>query len=292
MAVATGFESFVTEQVPLASRTWLGIGGPAELLATPTTLDELVALVKWCSQEGKQVRVLGGGSNLLVRDAGTQGVVLLLSAPCFCGVEVNGTQVKVGGGATLAEAITLSVGAGLAGLDALVGIPGAIGGALHCNSGSQGGDIGQWVQQVTLLARDGEVITRSRGEMVFGYRESSLDELAIIDATFALDEDDPERLTKRMQKQWIVKKGSQPLIDQRTACAFKNPRGMSAGSLIDQAGLKGTAVGAAEVSEKHGNFIVAKQGATSDDVLKLIDQVRSRVAERLGVELETALEIW
>lgn len=292
MTIASGFESFVAEKAPLAARTWLGLGGAAELLATPTSVEQLAALVTRCRDERAPVRVLGGGSNLLIRDEGVAGVVVLLSAPCFASVSVSGSTVTAGGGASLAEAITLSVGAGLAGLDALVGIPGAVGGALHGNSGSHGGDIGQWVQQVTVMTRSGEVITRQRDEMVFGYRESSLDELVVVDATFQLDEDDPNRLTKRMQKQWIVKKANQPMADERTASIFKNPRGMSAGSLIDQAGLKGASVGGAVVSDKHGNYIVARDGATSDDVLKLIDLVRSRVAERLGVELETSLEIW
>ena len=134
--------------------------------------------------------------------------------------------------------------------------------------------------------------TRSREELVFAYRESSLDELVILGAEFELERDDPEELTKRMQKQWIIKKASQPLGHQSAGCIFKNPRGMSAGMLIEQAGLKGTRVGGAEVSERHANFIVADQGATSQDVLELIDLVRERVTERLGIELETEIEIW
>lgn len=292
MSLATGFESFVTNDVPLAPKTWLGLGGPAQHLAAPTSVEDLAALLKRCHEESAPVRLLGGGSNLLARDQGVEGVVVSLRSASFTGVTVDGKSVTLGGGASLAEAITLSVGAGLAGLDALVGIPGTIGGALKGNSGSHGGDIGQWLQKITLISRDGHVTTRDRSEMVFGYRESNLDDLIVVDATFELDQDDPERLTKRMQKQWIVKKANQPMTDERTACIFKNPRGMSAGALIDQAGLKGAEVGGASVSTKHGNFFVAKEGATSDDVLKLIDLVRSRVAERLGVELETELEIW
>ena len=127
---------------------------------------------------------------------------------------------------------------------------------------------------------------------MFAYRQSSLDELVILDAQLRLESDDPEDLTKRMQKQWIIKKSSQPLSHQSAGCIFKNPRGMSAGMLIDQAGLKGTRVGQAEVSDRHGNFIIANPQATSDDVLKLIDLVRERVAERLGIELEREIEIW
>jgi UDP-N-acetylmuramate dehydrogenase len=128
--------------------------------------------------------------------------------------------------------------------------------------------------------------------LVFAYRESSLDELAILGARFELESDDPEELTKRMQKQWIIKKAAQPLGHQSAGCIFKNPRGMSAGMLIEQAGLKNTRVGGAEVSQRHANFIVADTSASSADVLKLIDLVRERVEERLGVTLETEIEIW
>lgn len=292
MAFPSGFESFLTEQVTLADRTWLQVGGPAAYFAQPTSVEDLVSLVKRCAKEGLPVRVLGGGSNLLIRDEGVAGVVVHLTAPCFTSIKADGSQLVVGGGAALSSTVSESIRLGLAGLDALVGIPGTIGGALHGNAGARGGDIGQWASQATVLTRSGEVLTRTREDLRFAYRESSLDELVILDAGFSLEEDDPEKLTKRMQKQWIVKKASQPISDQRTACIFKNPRGMSAGMLIDQAGLKGAAVGGAEVSSDHANFFVTHDGASSADVLKLIDLVRSRVAERLGVELETELEIW
>jgi UDP-N-acetylmuramate dehydrogenase len=142
------------------------------------------------------------------------------------------------------------------------------------------------------MTRSGEILTRSREELVFAYRESSLDELVILDAQFELEQEDPEELTKRMQKQWIIKKAGQPLAHQSAGCIFKNPRGMSAGMLIEQAGLKNTRIGGAEVSERHANFIIADEGATSADVLKLIDHVRETVLERLGIELEREIEIW
>jgi UDP-N-acetylmuramate dehydrogenase len=229
---------------------------------------------------------------VLVRDEGVAGLVVRLSAPAFCEISLDKQIVSAGGGAKLGHAISVSVREGLAGLEALVGIPGTIGGALHGNAGSRGGDIGQWTCQATVMTRAGEVIERSREELVFAYRESSLDELAILSARFELERDDPEELTKRMQKQWIVKKASQPLGHQSAGCIFKNPRGMSAGMLIEQVGLKSTRFGQAEVSDRHANFIVADSGATSVDVLRLIEIVRERVAERLGIELETEIEIW
>jgi UDP-N-acetylmuramate dehydrogenase len=128
--------------------------------------------------------------------------------------------------------------------------------------------------------------------MVFGYRESSLDELAIIEARLELELDDPQELAKRLQKQWIVRKASQPMGHQCAGCVFKNPRGVSAGELIERAGLKGTRIGGAVVSDRHANFIIAEPDCTSNDVLRLIDLVRDQVRDRLGVELELELEIW
>jgi len=277
---------------PLAPHTWFQLGGPAQFFAQPNSQDELAALVRRAREEDLPVRLLGGGSNILVRDQGVPGLVIQLSAPAFCEVQVTKQDATAGAGVKLGHLISTTVREGLAGLEALVGIPGTLGGALHGNAGSHGGDIGQWTCHATVMTRDGEILERTREDLVFAYRQSSLDELAILSAKFQLDSDDPEELTKRMQKQWIVKKASQPLGHQSAGCIFKNPRGMSAGMLIDQAGLKGTKVGGAEVSDRHANFIVAGEGAKSDDVLQLIDQVRERVKERLGIELELEIEIW
>ena len=292
MSLAKGFEHFVKRAEPLAPHTWFHLGGPAEFFAEPNTVEELQALVRRAREENVAIRLLGGGSNILVRDQGVPGLTVRLSAPAFSEISTDGQVVSAGGGAKLGHAISTSVREGLAGLEALVGIPGTIGGALHGNAGSRGGDIGQWTCQATIMTRAGEIITRSREELVFAYRESSLDELVILSAKFALDKDDPEELTKRMQKQWIIKKASQPLGHQSAGCIFKNPRGMSAGMLIEQAGLKNSRSGQAEVSERHANFIVADPGATSQDVLTLIELVKQRVLERLGIELETEIEIW
>jgi UDP-N-acetylmuramate dehydrogenase len=282
----------VVEKVPLADRTWFKLGGPAQYFAEPSSIDELTAVVKRCRDEGLPVRLLGGGSNVLVRDEGVAGMVISLSHPSFCDIKLDRHRVTVGGGAKLANVITVSVGAGLAGLEPLVGIPGTIGGALHGNTGTHGGDIGQWASRATVMTRAGEILHRERNELVFAYRQSSLDELVILDAEFDLEEDDPIELTKRMQKQWIVKKANLPMAHENSGCIFKNPRGMSAGMLIDQCGLKGEKVGGVEVSQRHANFFVANPGAKAKDVLQLIDVVRNRVAERMGVELETGIEIW
>jgi UDP-N-acetylmuramate dehydrogenase len=291
MTSISGIEC-VRQDVPLAERTWLKVGGGAQFFAEPTSLDELSAVVERCRDEALLVRILGGGSNVLVRDEGLAGMVISLAHPSFSQIRIDGRRVTIGGGAELANAITVTVGAGLAGLESLVGIPGTIGGALHGNAGSHGGDIGQWACQATVMTRAGEIIQRERDDLVFAYRQSSLDELVILEAQFELEEEDPVEATKRMQKQWIVKKANVPMAHENTGCIFKNPRGMSAGMLIDQCGLKGEQVGGVEVSQRHANFFIARSGATAKDALQLIDVVRNRVAERMGVELETQLDIW
>jgi UDP-N-acetylmuramate dehydrogenase len=227
-----------------------------------------------------------------VREDGVKGVVVHPSAACFCEISVQGNTVKAGGGAKLGHIVATAVREGLAGLESLVGIPGTVGGALRGNAGSRSGDIGQWTSSAVVMNDAGEMTSRPRDQLVFAYRESSLDELVILDAEFTLEKDDPVELTKRMQKQWIVKKASLPLGHQPTGCIFKNPRGMSAGTLIEQAGLKGARVGGAEVCDRHANFIVTDDKATSQDIIRLIDHIRTRVNERLGIELETEIKIW
>lgn len=292
MAFISGFEKIVRTDEPLAPHTWFKLGGPAQYFAEPNGSEELAALVRRAREEGLPVRLLGSGSNVLIREQTLPGVVVRLSSPAFSVISVQKNTVAAGSGARLGHVISTAVREGLGGLETLVGIPGTIGGALHGNAGSRGGDIGQWTCHATLMTATGEIVERRREELVFAYRESSLDELVILGAHFLLEPDNPEELTKRMQKQWIVKKAAQPLDHQSAGCIFKNPRGMSAGMLIDQAGLKGTRIGGAEVSDRHANFIVAHEGTTSDDVLKLIEQVRERVFERLGVELELEIQVW
>lgn len=292
MSWLDGFESIVRRDEPLAEHTWFHLGGPAEFFAVPTKVEELAELITRAQQEGLAIRLLGGGSNVLVRDEGVAGLVIQLAAEAFGGIRVQRDRVIAGGGAKLGHVISTSVREGLAGLEALVGIPGTVGGALHGNAGGRGGDIGQWTCRASVMTRSGEICQRPREDLLFAYRQSSLDELVILEAEFQLESDDPEELTKRMQKQWIVKKAAQPLGHQSAGCIFKNPRGISAGMLIDQAGLRGTRKGGAEVSERHANFIVADHGCTSQDVLQLMELVRSQVASRLAVELENEIEIW
>ena len=192
----------------------------------------------------------------------------------------------------MGRAVTAAVHHGLAGLETLIGIPGTIGGALHGNAGSRAGSIGQWTLDATVLTATGEISQRGSDELVFGYRQSSLEDLVILEAGCDLEEDDPRTLAQRMQKQWIIRKTAQPMGNQCTGCVFKNPRGQSAGEMIDKAGLKGTRIGGAVVSSRHANFIIAEPECTAQDVLRLIELVRGQIRDRMGVELELELEVW
>jgi UDP-N-acetylmuramate dehydrogenase len=272
--------------------TWFQLGGPAEYFSEPENPEQLIALLKRSHEEDVEVRVLGQGSNVLIRDEGVPGLILRLTSMEFGKITIDGRRVTVGGGANLGRLVTTAVHRGLAGIEMLVGIPGTVGGALHGNTGAHGGDIGEWAAAATVITAAGETIERSHDDMVFGYRESSLDEPVILEATLVLEEDDPRELAKRMQKQWIIKRANQPMGHQCAGCIFKNPRGASAGELIEKSGLKGTRIGGAVVSERHANFIVAEPDCTSQDVERLIDLIRSQVDDRMGVNLELEVEIW
>jgi UDP-N-acetylmuramate dehydrogenase len=288
----SGFEHIVRRDEPLAPYTWFRLGGAAEYFAEPTSQDELARLVQRCRDEQVSVRLLGGGSNILVVDEGVRGMVIHLSAPAFCDISVEGAIIAAGGGAKLSHVVATAAREGLAGLESLVGIPGTIGGALRGNASGHGASIGQWAREATVMTRGGELLRRQRDEMRFSYRQSSLDELVILGARFQLERQDSAELTRQMQRLWIVKRASEPTGDHGCGYIFGDPRGVAAAELIEQAGLKGMRVGAAEVSERNGNFIVARPGATARDVQQLIEQVRARVAEQLGVELHREIKIW
>jgi UDP-N-acetylmuramate dehydrogenase len=292
MATFAGLEHIVREQEPLAAHTWLRLGGAAQFFAEPTTVEELASLVRRCQERSLPVRVLGGGSNVLVRDEGVPGLVISLAPAVFGRIEVRGRRVTAGGGARLGHVISAAVREGLAGLEQLVGIPGTVGGALHTNAGTHGGDIGQCTDSATVLNRRGEIITRTRKDLRFGYRESSLDELAILEATFELELGDAQRLTKQMQQAWILKRAAEPLSEQNAGMMFKSPGGVSAADLIEQAGVQSLRVGECEISERNANFLVASSRATSREALDLIEQVRQAVLDRMGVDLELAMEVW
>jgi UDP-N-acetylmuramate dehydrogenase len=292
MPLLDDFRDIVKRDEPLAPHTYFRLGGPAQYLAQPRTAEELARLVTRCRHEELPLYLLGGGCNLLVQDEGVRGVVVKLDAPAFCELHIDKNRVTAGAGVLLSNAITQTTKQNLAGLEVLSGIPGTIGGSIRMNAGGRNGDIGQFTRQVTVMDSAGAIRALGREELDFGYRECNIEEPVILGARFELEPDSADAIVRRMRKIWITKKATQPLGFQSAGCIFKNTRGLAAGMLIEQAGLKGTTVGGAEVSERHANFIIAKEGCTARDVLRLIDLVRTKVNERFGVTLDMEIQVW
>ena len=286
------FSEILQRDEPLSQHTWLRMGGPAQYFVTPRTEAELLEVISTCRQQKLPIHILGSGSNLLVREAGVQGVVVRVVEPLLGEVRIEGTSLTAGGGTLLSHVVAEAVRAGLGGIEYLAGIPGTIAGAVVGNSGGRSGDIGQLITSVRVLTQENEIAVRHGDELSFSYRRSSIQDLLVLSATLELTRDDSEELTRRMRKNWILKRSTQPLADQSAGCIFRNPRGLSAGSLIEQCGLKGLSVGKARISERHANFIVTESGATSNDVEQLISRIQNAVAEKFAVDLELEIKVW
>ena len=277
---------------PLSHHSWLGVGGEAKYFCEPVDIEALARLVVRAQECQIPLRVIGGGSNILIPTRGFSGVVVRLSAPAFCAIEVNRPSVVAGAGAKLVHVVSAAVQAGLSGLETLVGIPGTIGGALVGNAGGHGGDIGERVREVTVMLPNGKTEVRQGGQLAFQSQWSNLDDATIIGCRLELDEENAESLTNRMQRLWIVERSEQPSGTRTVALMFKDPHGTSAESLIAQSGAKDLHVGGATVYAAHANYVVASVSCSSDDVHALIEMVRSKVRDRLGVELTPQIEVW
>ena len=288
----SGLDDAVAENEPLAPYTWYKIGGPARWFVRPRSLEELQACARRCVENDIPIYVLGLGANLLVGDAGVDGAVFRLDQEYFRRVKFEQSMVSVGAGVDMQKLILRTVRQGLAGIECLAGIPGTVGGGIRMNAGGKFGDIGAMVRSVSVMDQEGTVFERLKDDLVFEYRHTNIASRFILGATLELEPEDPDRIMRRMKEIWMYKRNTQPLNTKNCGCMFKNPRGLSAGALIDQAGLKGMCVGGAEVSTKHANFIVAHPGCTADDVLKLVKIIREKVYEKNEIHLETEVQMW
>jgi UDP-N-acetylmuramate dehydrogenase len=285
-------DGVVVENEPLAPYTWYRIGGPARWMIRPRNVEELRDASIRCVENEIPIYVLGLGANLLVSDEGVNGAVFRLEEEHWRTVKYEGNLVHVGAGVDMQRLIVRTVREGLSGIENLAGIPGTIGGCVRMNAGGKFGDIGAVVKNVQVMDVEGTVFERTKDDLVFDYRSTNIAAKFILGATLELDQDDPERIMKRMKEVWMFKRNSQPLNTKNAGCIFKNPRGLSAGALIDQAGLKGMRVGNAEVSDKHANFIIAHPGCRADDVLKLVKIIQEKVWEKNEIHLESEVKIW
>ena len=291
-ALNSDLAKIVRTNYPLAKCTWYGLGGPADYFFRPETLQQLQKIVQRCNENKIPIYVMGFGSNLLISDQGLRAAVIKLDAGQFAQTDFHGEQVTAWAGAELSKLVLTCVRKGLSGIEALTGIPGSVAGAVKMNAGGNFGDIGTAVETVTLMDSSGNVFEKSKPELMFDYRRSNITAKFILNATLKLAAGDPEQIMRTVKEIWIYKKNSQPLNTRNCGCIFKNPRGVSAGALIDRAGLKGLQIGGAIVSEKHANFIIAQKSCKSRDVIRLIDAIKQRIQEQFGIELEPEIEIW
>ena len=287
-----GLEEFISENVSLAPKTWYRIGGPARWFIQPRTVEELQESAARCADNDVPIFVLGLGANLLVGDSGVNGAVFKLDEEYWRRVKFESNAVEVGAGVDIQKLVLRTVRQGLAGIECLAGIPGTLGGGIRMNCGGKFGDLGARVTNVQVMDPTGTIFDRLKEDLVFEYRSTNISAPFILGATLELEEEDPERIMKRTKEIWMYKRNSQPLNTKNAGCIFKNPRGLSAGALIDQAGLKGMRVGGAEVSAKHANFIIAHPGCKADDVMKLVKIIREKVWEKNEIHLESEVKIW
>ncbi len=287
-----GLEPIVRENVCLADQTWYRLGGSARYFCTPTSTAQVCEIVRQAGAFNVPLKVLGGGANVLVRDGGFDGAVLQLCKDAFGRVTFENHTARADSAADLPDLVRRTVNEGLAGLEFMAGIPGTVGGAVRMNAGGKFGEIGQSVSGVTFVDRSGAIDRWGKSQLVFQYRKTNLAGKIIIEVTFDLAVTDAEQLRDRYSKIWGYKKRTQPFTRNNAGCVFKNPVGHHAGQLIDRAGLKGESCGGASVYEQHANFIVTQPNTKANDVLSLIDRVRTRVRERFEVDLELELDVW
>ena len=276
---------------PLKKYTYTKVGGPADFLAFPRNRYELSRIVRFANQENIPWMVLGNASNLIVRDGGIRGFVIMFDK--LNTITVDGYIIEAEAGANLIETTRVARFHSLTGFEFACGIPGSIGGAVYMNAGAYGGEIAHILVSAQVLSKAGEVRTIDAREMKFGYRHSILQDEGdiVISAKFALKPGDYTLISQEMDRLTHLRQLKQPLEYPSCGSVFKRPVGHFAGQLISEAGLQGVRVGGVEVSKKHAGFMVNIADGTAKDYEDLIAQVIARVAEKSGVTLETEVRI-
>ena len=275
----------IARDAALKDIVWFRAGGPADVLFRPADVEDLGMFLAARSSD-IPVYVIGVGSNLLVRDGGIPGTVVRLPAS-FGKIEASGTRIRAGAAALDAHVARVAADAGIAGLEFLRGVPGTIGGALRMNAGCYGREIADIFVEATALDRQGNSVTLTAADMGFSYRHSEArEDLIFVEAVFEGTPDAPHAIKARMEELAANREASQPIRAKTGGSTFKNPAGQKAWELIDRAGCRGLTQGAAQVSEKHCNFLINTGDAAAADIEALGEEVRRRVRETQGVSLE------
>lgn len=286
-----GFRGKFTQNEPLGRYTTFRIGGPADWYGEPQDRDDLALILRWAAERHLPITVLGGGSNLLISDEGVRGLVLRLNR--LKSLRFDGNEVFAEAGLPLVSFLRRVADQGLAGMEGVVGVPGAIGGALVMNAGTPHGEFGDHLIEAEIMKPDGALATVPREYLGLGYRSSRIKERGetVVSVRLRLIPSESEKVRARMEELDVHRHESQPLKIPNAGCIWKNPKPHTAGRLVDEAGCKGMREGGAEVSPVHGNFIVNHGGATAGHVLRLMERVRSQVEAASGVRLEPEVQL-
>lgn len=272
---------------PMSRHTTFRIGGPADYFVTPDDPGKISRLISLCRERQIPYYIIGNGSNLLVGDKGFRGVIIQVykKMSTIC---VEGNFMRVQAGALLSRAAAAALESSLTGLEFASGIPGTLGGAVRMNAGAYGGEMKQVVERVKVLTQDGELIELSESELGMSYRTSVIarNDYVVVEALLRLEPGEQKKIREKMDELKEKRVSKQPLEFGSAGSTFKRPEGYFAGKLIQDAGLRGFRIGDAQVSEKHCGFVINRGAATAAEVTELMDQVRARVKEKFGVDLE------
>ncbi len=288
---------------PLNIHTTLHIGGPADVWVEPGDFEELREVVCRCIKKQLPYLVIGRGSNILVSDDGFRGVVICLSSPAFSAMAVKGSRLICGAGLTFNKLIRQAQKRGLGGLEFLAGIPASVAGAVVMNAGNRNMAIGSLVESVTAMDRKGKLRLLKKNQLKFGYRRSNLNGYIVLKAELGLVKRSPKKINQNIAANLAQKRRTQDLTSKSAGCIFKDPphprlprdmhggQDLSAGEMIEACGLKRRRRGGAEISPKHANYIINRNGAKARDVLYLMDLAQRQVKKKFGVQLEPEIKI-
>lgn len=281
----------VKENEPLSLYTYTKTGGPADILVFPTTIEEVKNVVEWVNKEQLPLTVLGNASNLIVKDGGIRGVVLILTK--MNRIQIEKKKVIAQSGARLIDTSYAAYDAELTGLEFACGIPGSIGGAVYMNAGAYEGEVSETIESVTVLTLSGELKVLTNEDLEFRYRHSAIQEShdIVLEVVFALDHGKQKDIKERMDELTFLRESKQPLEFPSCGSVFKRPTGYFTGKLIQEAGLQGLVWGGAQISEKHAGFIVNIDHATATDYIELIEHIKEVILEVNQVQLETEVRI-
>lgn len=276
---------------PMKNHTSFKVGGPADVLVTPESYEEVVNVIKLCNENKIPYYILGRGSNLIVRDGGFRGIIIKLTK--LDGIIVEAEKITVKSGVDLCKVSKIALENNLAGFEFACGIPGTVGGAVTMNAGAYNGEISQVIHSALVVDKNGNLIKLNKEQLELGYRMSAIQKYnyTVMEVTFKLSYGEFEKIKARIDDLTKKREDKQPLEYPSAGSTFKRPEGYFTGQLIEESALKGFCIGGAQVSEKHAGFIINKENATAMDILNLIAHVQQVIKARYDVELHPEVRI-